>query len=222
MNDKLPKALILDFGGVISKTMFETHSNTERALGLPAGTLKWLGPFAPHDDDLWQEMQADKITERDYWLTRAREVGKLVGKDWETMADFIRSARGDDLENILRPEMLSLVSTCKKNAIRLALLSNELDLFYGEGFRNQLSVLEGFDTIIDATYTGILKPAAASYQSCLDALDLSAHECLFVDDQQRNITGAEKLGIQTVHFDVSAPAASCRAISAILKIPFSS
>ena len=33
----MKRALILDFGGVISRTLFETHDETERALGLPAG-----------------------------------------------------------------------------------------------------------------------------------------------------------------------------------------
>jgi len=41
------KALILDFGGVISRTLFETHALSEAALGLAAGTLTWQGPFAP-------------------------------------------------------------------------------------------------------------------------------------------------------------------------------
>jgi putative hydrolase of the HAD superfamily len=68
------QALILDFGGVISRTLFETHALTERALALPAGSLQWRGPFDPENDALWREMQADRISEREYWLTRAREV----------------------------------------------------------------------------------------------------------------------------------------------------
>jgi putative hydrolase of the HAD superfamily len=48
------KALILDFGGVISRTLFETHALSEAALGLAAGTLTWQGPFAPEADALWQ------------------------------------------------------------------------------------------------------------------------------------------------------------------------
>ena len=39
------KALVLDFGGVISRTMFETHRLTEAALGLKSGSLTWMGPF---------------------------------------------------------------------------------------------------------------------------------------------------------------------------------
>ena len=53
------KAIIFDFGGVISKTLFETHDLTEIALGLPPGTLKWRGPFDPKNDKLWESMQAD-------------------------------------------------------------------------------------------------------------------------------------------------------------------
>ena len=48
------KALILDFGGVISRTLFETHALSEAALGLAAGKLTWQGPFAPEADALWQ------------------------------------------------------------------------------------------------------------------------------------------------------------------------
>ena len=81
-NKKAIKALVLDFGGVISKTLFETHANTERALGLAPGQLTWQGPFAPETDPLWVSMQADEISERDYWLTRSKETGELVGQTW--------------------------------------------------------------------------------------------------------------------------------------------
>ena len=35
-----------------------------------------------------------------------------------------------------------------------------------------------------------------------------AQEAVFVDDQARNIEGALRCGLQVVHFDVRAPAAS--------------
>ncbi|RWF53196.1 MAG: HAD family phosphatase, partial [Mesorhizobium sp.] len=34
MSRPSPKALVLDFGGVVTRTLFETHALTERALGL--------------------------------------------------------------------------------------------------------------------------------------------------------------------------------------------
>ena len=61
------QALVLDFGGVISRTLFETHALSEQALGLPPGTLRWRGPFDPASDPLWQDMQADRITAPAKW-----------------------------------------------------------------------------------------------------------------------------------------------------------
>lgn len=202
------KALILDFGGVITRTLFETHDLTEAALGLSPGTLDWRGPFAPETDPLWQEMQAGAITERDYWHRRTAEVGTLVGQDWTGMSQFVRAARGADPDAVIRPEFRAALATTKAAGLKTAILSNELDLFYGADFRDKLPFLSDFDVIVDATYTGILKPDPRAYAECLDRLGLPAGACVFVDDQRRNIVGAEAVGLQIVHFDVADPAAS--------------
>lgn len=208
MTARPPKALILDFGGVISRTLFETHDLSEKALGLPAGSLTWQGPFAPESDPLWQAMQADEITERAYWKARTKEVGQLLSEDWSEMSDFVRAARGADPDAVIRPEFRAAIAACKAAGIRLAVLSNELDLFYGADFREKLPFLADFEVIIDATYTGILKPDPRAYEAVLDALALPASACVFVDDQMRNIKGAEALGLPAVHFDVMDPTQS--------------
>ncbi|MEZ5740773.1 MAG: HAD-IA family hydrolase [Burkholderiaceae bacterium] len=213
------RAMILDFGGVISRTLFETHPLTEAALGLAPGTLSWRGPFDPESDALWRAMQADQISERDYWQQRTREVAALVGADWTGMADFVRAARGASPEQVIRPEFLETLALARLGGIRLAVLSNELDLFYGAQFRTRLPFLAGFECIHDATHTGILKPDARAYQACLDELGLPAQQCVFVDDQARNIRGAIGLGLQTVHFDVTQPARSYRQVRQRLGLP---
>jgi len=202
------RALILDFGGVISRTLFETHDLTEAALGLPPGSLTWRGPFDPASDPLWQDMQADRISERDYWRQRTADVARLAGQDWSDMADFVRAARGADPDAVIRPEFRDCIAAAQAAGIRLAILSNELDLFYGADFREKLPFLAQFEVIVDATYTGILKPDPAAYRLCLDQLNLAAASCVFVDDQARNIAGAQAVGLQTVHFDVAQPAHS--------------
>ena len=203
------KALVLDFGGVISKTMFETHDLSEQALGLAPGTLNWPGPFDPVRDPLWQKMQADEITERDYWHIRAAETGKLIGEDWRDMQSVVIRARGAEPDKVIRPEMRETIARVKAAGFRLAILSNELDLFYGKDFRRKLPLLDDFELIVDATYTGILKPDPRAYQAVIEALGLSPGDCVFVDDQARNIRGAEAVGMKVVHFDVTAPARSC-------------
>lgn len=208
MADAASKALILDFGGVISRTLFETHDLSEAALGLPPGTLTWRGPFDPSTDPLWRAMQANEISERDYWTTRTREVGRLVGEDWQDMQTFVKRARGADVEAVIRPEAVAAIALARAAGCKLAVLSNELDLFYGADFRQRLPLLGLFNVIVDATYTGVLKPDPRAYEECLSLLGVAAGQAVFVDDQWRNIEGAVRCGLQTVHFDVRDPAAS--------------
>ncbi|MCV0397281.1 MAG: HAD-IA family hydrolase [Rhizobiaceae bacterium] len=200
-----PQALVLDFGGVVTRTLFETHDLTEKALGLAAGSLTWRGPFAPDTDPLWQAMQADEISERDYWRARTREVGRMVDEDWDRMETFVKRARGADPEAVVRPEADQAIRVAHAAGVRLAILSNELDLFYGVEFRSRLPLLSLFETIVDATYTGILKPDPRAYAAVADALALPAEACVFVDDQRRNVDGAAAAGMRTVHFDVREP-----------------
>lgn len=208
MAETARKALVLDFGGVISRTLFETHDLSEAALGLPPGSLTWRGPFDPASDPLWQTMQADEISEREYWLRRTQEVGRLLGEDWTQMQTLVQRARGADVGAVIRPEAVAAIDRAKAAGHRLAILSNELDLFYGADFRQRLPLLDQFDVIVDATHTGILKPDAAAYQACQQQLGMAAQDIVFVDDQWRNVVGAQRCGWQTVHFDVGAPAMS--------------
>ncbi|MCO5149134.1 MULTISPECIES: HAD family hydrolase [unclassified Shinella] len=202
------RALILDFGGVVTRTLFETHDVTERALGLPAGTLTWRGPFDPATDPLWVSLQAREITERDYWMTRTQEVGALLGEDWTDMKTFVQRARGADPELVLRPEARDAILKAKAAGLKLAILSNELDLFYGESFRKRFPLIDLFDVIVDATYTKILKPDPRAYEQVLAELGLARADCVFVDDQKKNIEGAVAIGLPHVHFDVTRPAES--------------
>lgn len=199
------RGLILDFGGVVSKTLFETHPVTEAALGLPPGTLAWRGPFDPDGDPLWQEMQADRISERDYWTIRTAETGRLLGEDWTEIKCFVRRARGAEPQAAIRPEAERAVRIARRAGARLAILSNELDLFYGAEFRHKVPLLALFDAIVDASHSGILKPDPRAYRAALDALALEAADCVFVDDQARNIDGAAGVGLRCVPFDVRQP-----------------
>ena len=213
---KSQKALILDFGGVITRTLFETHDLTEKSLGLPPGTLTWRGPFDPESDPLWISMQAGEISERDYWMTRTRETGQLIGKNWTEMVEFVHAARGNDAEAIMRPEAVTAIHAAKAAGCKLAILSNELDLFYGAELRKKISFMHLFDVVTDATYTNILKPDPRAYQICLDALELEVGDCVFVDDQKKNVDGAVAMNIQTIHFDVTQPGRSfANALSAL-------
>jgi putative hydrolase of the HAD superfamily len=216
---KRPKALLLDFGSVISVSVFERHRETEQTLGLPPETLKWLGPIDPSTDPLWQSMQRDEISERDYWAIRAREVGAAIGeRDWSVRAMLTRT-RQTDPDAVVRPGMVKLIRRARANGILIGILSNELELFYGPEFLSRMSVLKDMAVIVDATHTNILKPDLRSYEMAVTALKANADEVLFVDDQMRNIAGAVKAGLQVQYFDLRDINGNIAAIATRLNLP---
>lgn len=199
------KALLLDFGGVIIMTTFELHHLTETLLGLPSGALTWRGPFDPASDPLWQAMQRDEISEREYWDRRAKEVGQLVGQEW-TVQDYTRLIKCSEPAAAIRPEATETVRLARANGIKVGVLTNDLGLFYSQECIDRMPIIYELDALIDASQTNILKPNPAAYRLALDVLGVTAQETLFVDDQWRNIAGAQEVGLETFYFDVTRPA----------------
>lgn len=208
-------ALLLDFGCVISKSLFENMEQVERGLGLAPGTLRWRGPLDPAGDPLWRHMQADRITERQYWAMRSAEVAELVGETWETYglqerASLICGAAW------FRTEIVDLLDDARAAGIRTGVLTNELALFHSDEWLASVPALKRIDAVVDATFTKVLKPDPRAYRMALEALQVRPERTLFVDDQLRNIRGAEAVGLPTVYFDVRRPAETIAEIRARL------
>jgi putative hydrolase of the HAD superfamily len=219
LNQAPPKALLLDFGSVMSVSVFERHRDTEAELGLAPGTLGWMGPIAPDTDPLWQAMQRDEITERDYWATRARELGECVGEPGWDMLAMLTRIRQVDPNAVVRPQVAQLIREARARGIKVGILTNELELFYGKQFLTRMDVLREMEMIVDATHNNILKPDPRAYALAIEALGLKPEEILFVDDQFRNIVGGVKAGLQTQFFDLRDVAGNVAAVAARLQIP---
>jgi putative hydrolase of the HAD superfamily len=198
------KGLLLDFGSVIMKSFFETRRPFETLLDLAPGALAWGGPFAPEDDTAWQRMLAGEISERDYWQLRAAEAGRMIGQEW-TIQDFCRKQNEIPLDDVLRPQALALMRDAKREGRKLGILTNELELFHGTEWLEGMPFLADMDTIIDATHTLILKPDPRAYRLALEGLGLPAGQIVFVDDQIKNVRGAQAMGIHAIHLDVTEP-----------------
>ena len=45
-----------------------------------------------------------------------------------------------------------------------------------------------------------MKPEPETYELILDRLNAKSKDCLFIDDQEKNLTAAREIGIQTIKF----------------------
>lgn len=217
----LPRGLLLDFGSVITYSLFEKHRDTESILGLKPHSLGWLGPLDPSTDALWREMQADRITEREYWARRADELGRACGEpgwDMHALLSRVRHTRPNDA---IRGEMKDLVRAAAGSGIKVGILSNELELFYGQSFLDRLDIMADIAVVIDGSHSKILKPDAEAYRAAVGAMQLPAAQLLFVDDQFRNVVGAQAQGLQTQYFDLRDTVGCIAAVAARLSLDLS-
>ncbi len=98
------------------------------------------------------------------------------------------------------PEMLALARKIKASGTRIAILSNmPVDLL--AELRRGLPWLDEFDVQTWSCDLGIVKPAAAIYRACLDALRCQPDRALFFDDRSRNVDAARALGIDAHLFE---------------------
>lgn len=196
----LYRALLLDFGGVCLKTPFELHDQVEDRLGIPRGTLDWLGPLDPTTDDLWEALQVDEISEREYWARRAATIGEVAGREI-TLRDYMHLTYEGPYESIMRPEAIAAVRKAKARGLRTGVLTNDMGRFHGPEWVGRIELLDEVDAVVDASDTGVLKPDPRAYRMALEALEVPAQRALFVDDQIRNVQGAREIGMDAVWFD---------------------
>ncbi len=93
-------------------------------------------------------------------------------------------------------ETMSVMEKLKKKGIKVGLLSNALP-----------NLSDTADMLVEDKYCFVsyelkcLKPCGEIYQKMLNILGCRAEDVVFVDDKEKNILGAKKLGIRGVVFD---------------------
>jgi len=192
------RALVLDIGGVVLRNA--------RELVLARG-------LGERDDDLWQAMLRHEVSERDYWAARAGTIGSELGHpEWSTrelMAWLYHQPDADFLVD----EMIELMVDTRSAGLPLVALTNDMVAFHGQEWVDRQDWLKHFDTIVDGSVIGVLKPDPAAYEHAVAATGVPAAETVFLDDMPWNLAGALAVGMQAVEVvydDRPAAVASAR------------
>lgn len=147
-----------------------------------------------HDDYLLQ--RADEAT-------RAVDLGLISREDYrETIAELSGLTLADVVELLekgsdINVQLLEFIRMLKKN-YKVGMLSsvapNRLEQFLTVEQRGL------FDAVVLSHEIGYVKPEPQAYQIAADRLGVMPEECIFVDDQERNITGAQEVGMRALHY----------------------
>lgn len=102
--------------------------------------------------------------------------------------------------------MVDLIKQIKANGGKLFILSN-ISIGFAQNYKNVPQLYELFSLFDGLVFSGplhITKPDAQIFEHLLSEYNLKAEETLFVDDSEKNVTGARAVGISGYRFDGDA------------------
>ena len=198
------KAVLWDFGGVLTTSPFDAFSAYEEANGLDAGFIRRLNS-TNSDANAWARFERSEVSAVEFALLFEAEAQSAGAK--LDAAALMASLRGE-----LRPAMVRAVERCRER-VKTGLLTNNF-VSRGEGDNAYTPVLELFDVVIESSKVGYRKPDPHFYRMACEMLDIQPAEAVFLDDLGVNLKPARAMGMSTIK--VTDPARALAELEALV------
>lgn len=191
--------LLIDFGGVLTTSVFASFAAFEQAEGLDRLAIARLLRDDPRAADLVSALETGDASDASFEAGFAALLGV-------SPQGLIRRLLGG-----ARPEpgMIAAVRELRRAGVRTALVSNSWGAAsYPEELLNDL-----FDAVVISGQVGLRKPNPAIYRMAAEKLGLDPAECVFVDDLPNNLGPAARLGMGVIRH--TTPAATIAELAAV-------
>ena len=100
---------------------------------------------------------------------------------------------------LIRPEMLMLASALRQH-YKTAVMTNMIQSWWEDVLREH-PLQDYFDQIFTSYEVGAAKPDIRIFEYALERLNLNARECLFIDDQMKSTSAAQRLRFKVILFE---------------------
>ena len=184
MSEPKRSGLLVDYGGVLTTSLFGSFETFCRGEGLDPAAVREIFRGDEEAVRLLIDFECGRIGEDRFEEALAGRLGVpptgLIDRMFAGMA--------------LEPAMVEAVAAAKRAGIRTGLLSNSWGTRYDRTRWDEL-----FDATVISGEEGMRKPEPAIYELAAERLGLPAHEIVFVDDLPHNLEPARELGMATVH-----------------------
>jgi putative hydrolase of the HAD superfamily len=192
-------AVIFDFAGVLSTSPGEMMRRQIDASGIDVdvdlGTFVQIimGPFAEEGDHPWHLLERGRI-DFDEYVAGIEPLWRDAGFE-----AFPTPPRGGDLLAAMSkvPEMIEATQAVRRAGYRTAILTNNIKEW--GAWRSLWDADNLVDVVVDSCEVDMRKPNADIFEFTVERLAVPAERTLFLDDFPWNISGAEAVGLQTMH-----------------------
>lgn len=193
---RAPKAIVSDFGGVLTTPLGNAFAAWSQASGLPLEDLgKALAASAQrHGEHPLFVLERGEIPETEFV---ARIEAELGGRDLSRMGETLI----DHLDR--NHEMIGFLAELPGRGLRTALLTNNVREWEPRWRAMLPEIDEIFEVVVDSAFVGMRKPEHDIYHLTVERLGggLEAADCLFVDDLAINCEAAREVGMTAVRFE---------------------
>jgi putative hydrolase of the HAD superfamily len=190
------KAVIWDFGGVITSSPFEAFNRYEAEQGLPHNLFRKVNSTNP-DSNAWALFERNEIDAAGFdtmFLTESTALGHPVPG-----AEVLKLLSGD-----VRPAMVAALKQCKAQ-FKVGCITNNVQTGHGAGMAGTsdkaaavAGVMELFDAVIESSKAGVRKPDPKIYLMMCELLGVEPAHCIYLDDLGINCKPAATLGMTAI------------------------
>ena len=191
------KAVIFDFGGVITASPFEAFNVLEEERGLPRDFIRMVNAANPHDN-AWARFERAEIDGRMFDVLFEAEA-EALGHSLEGRAVLAV------LSGAIRPAMVTALDLLKAEGYRLACITNNVPSGHGAGMARSSDsqdayeqVFARFEHTIESSKAGLRKPDPRIYLLMCEKLGLEPASCVYLDDLGINCKPAAQLGMHAI------------------------
>lgn len=183
------KAVLFDFGGVITTSPFDNFALLEERVGAPADTIRKINSTNP-DTNAWAQYERNDVDVDGFcelFEAEAAALGyQIPGRDVL-----------DCLKTQIRPFMVDALRKVGQH-YRTAMLTNNFSAGDDPGSGSHGDTKQLFEVIIESSKVGVRKPTPRFYELACEGLGVEPSECVFLDDLGINLKPARAMGMTTI------------------------
>ncbi len=190
------KAILWDYGGVITTSPFEAFNRYEEKNSIPKDFIRGINATNPKTN-AWAQFESSQIS-IDEFDRKFEEESRSAGYGIPGMDVLCL------LSGAVRPRMVQVLKRCKQH-FKIACLTNNMKSDEGsvipqntEQLVQHLEIIDQFDEVIESSVEGVRKPDPEIYRIALSRLNVKADECVFLDDLGINLKPARAMGMKTI------------------------
>jgi putative hydrolase of the HAD superfamily len=204
------RAVMFDFGGVISSSPFEAFARFEVQHELPPGFIRAVNATNP-DDNAWARLERSEIGV-DLFGTQWAAESRALGHEFDGRKVL------EMLGGEIRPRMVAAITTCRAAAYKTACLTNNFLTAEQAVSPPVAAVYSLFDAVFESRVLGVRKPDPRFYELACRRMQVAPMEAVFLDDLGVNLKPARALGMHTIK--VSDPDEALTELGELLGLDF--